>query len=125
MDERIIYLDNNATTPLHPEVIKELINSFERFGNPSSMHFFGREAIDKVDWAREQLALYGVTPGQTLYLGNDMLNDIWAAAQVGFKTVLFAGDARSLRLREDRDQTRNLSPDAVITELNQLAQLLD
>ncbi len=74
--------------------------------------------------AREQLALYGVTPGQTLYLGNDMLNDIWAAAQVGFKTVLFAGDARSLRLREDRDQTRNLSPDAVITELNQLAQLL-
>ena len=57
MDERIIYLDNNATTPLHPEVIKELIKSFERFGNPSSMHFFGREAIDKVEWAREQLAL--------------------------------------------------------------------
>jgi len=74
--------------------------------------------------AREQLALYGVTPGQTLYLGNDMLNDIWAASHVGFKTVLFAGDARSLRLRRDRDQLRNLSPDAVITELNQLARLL-
>jgi putative hydrolase of the HAD superfamily len=74
--------------------------------------------------AREQLALYGVTPGQTLYLGNDMLNDIWAAAQVGFKTVLFAGDARSLRLRRDLDQIRNLSPDAVITELNQLLRLL-
>ena len=74
--------------------------------------------------AREQLALFGVTPGQTLYLGNDMLNDIWAASQIGFKTVLFAGDARSLRLRRDRDQVRNLLPDAVITELNQLARLL-
>lgn len=56
MDERIIYLDNNATTPLHPEVIKELTKSFELFGNPSSMHFFGREAIDRVEWAREQIA---------------------------------------------------------------------
>ena len=57
MDERIIYLDNNATTPLHPEVIKELTKSFELFGNPSSMHFFGRDAIDRVEWAREQIAL--------------------------------------------------------------------
>lgn len=57
MDERIIYLDNNATTPLHPEVIKELTKSFELFGNPSSMHFFGREAVDRVEWAREQIAL--------------------------------------------------------------------
>ncbi len=73
---------------------------------------------------RKQLALCGVTPGQTLYLGNDMLNDIWAASQVGFQTVLFAGDARSLRLRRDRDRIRNLSPDAVITELNQLTRLL-
>ncbi len=57
MNERIIYLDNNATTPLHPEVIKELTNSFSLFGNPSSMHFFGREAVGRVDWAREQIAL--------------------------------------------------------------------
>ncbi len=57
MNERIIYLDNNATTPLHPEVIKELTNSFNIYGNPSSMHFFGREAISKVEWARKQVAL--------------------------------------------------------------------
>ena len=56
MNERTIYLDNNATTPLHPEVIKELTESFKLFGNPSSMHFFGREAISKVEWAREQMA---------------------------------------------------------------------
>ncbi|RKX86109.1 MAG: cysteine desulfurase NifS [Spirochaetes bacterium] len=56
MNERTIYLDNNATTPLHPEVIKELTNSFNIYGNPSSMHFFGREAIDRVDWARDKIA---------------------------------------------------------------------
>lgn len=57
MNERVIYLDNNATTPLHSEVIKELTNSFNIYGNPSSMHFFGREAINKVEWARDQVAL--------------------------------------------------------------------
>ncbi len=75
--------------------------------------------------ARKQLALLHVAPTQTLYIGNDMLNDVWAASQVGFRTVLFAGDARSLRLREDKLQTRNLSPDAVITDLNQLFDLLE
>jgi len=57
MNERIIYLDNNATTPLHPEVIKDLTDSFNIYGNPSSMHSFGREATSKVEWAREQVAL--------------------------------------------------------------------
>ncbi|MEA1910624.1 MAG: IscS subfamily cysteine desulfurase [Spirochaetota bacterium] len=57
MNERIIYLDNNATTPLHPEVLKELTNSFNIYGNPSSMHFFGREAASRVEWARGQVAL--------------------------------------------------------------------
>ena len=56
MNKRIVYLDNNATTPLHPEVIKELTESFNLFGNPSSMHFFGREAAGRVEWAREQIA---------------------------------------------------------------------
>ncbi len=70
MNERIVYLDNNATTPLHPEVIKELTNSFNRFGNPSSMHFFGREAIDRVEWAREQLALLiNSSPSEIIFTG--------------------------------------------------------
>jgi len=56
MNERIIYLDNNATTPLHHEVIKELTKSFSLYGNPSSMHAFGREAISRVEWAREQVS---------------------------------------------------------------------
>ena len=42
----------------------------------------------------------GVAPGEVLYVGNDMLNDVYAAGQVGFRTALFAGDQRSLRMRQ-------------------------
>ena len=44
MIPRRVYMDNNATTPLHPEVKKELIKAMDVFGNPSSMHQFGQAA---------------------------------------------------------------------------------
>ena len=62
----------------------------------------------------------GIPVNAALYLGNDMLNDIYPAQKVGFKTALFAGDARSLRLREDDPGCKNLSPDIIITDLIQL-----
>ncbi|MEQ8837627.1 MAG: HAD family hydrolase, partial [Lacipirellulaceae bacterium] len=66
-----------------------------------------------------------ITPAETLYVGNDMRNDIWPAAKVGFKTALFAGDERSLRLREDEpNRDQRPEPDAVVTELDQLPKLL-
>lgn len=65
-----------------------------------------------------------IPPGQTVYVGNDMLNDIYPAFRTGFQTVLFAGDTRSLRLRKDRAECRNLRADAVITELSQLADMI-
>jgi len=55
-----------------------------------------------------------------LFVGNDMLNDIFPAKRAGFKTALFAGDKRSLRLREDDPRCRTLSADIVLTDLNQL-----
>ena len=39
-----IYLDNNATTAIHPEVAEVIKESIHLFGNPSSHHSFGREA---------------------------------------------------------------------------------
>ena len=68
-------------------------------------------------------AAYDIKPQQTLYVGNDMLKDIWPASQLGFKTALFAGDLRSLRLREDDERCRGLRPDLVIEHLSQLAEL--
>jgi putative hydrolase of the HAD superfamily len=49
-----------------------------------------------------------------------MLKDIWPATRLGFKTALFAGDRRSLRLREDDERCRVLQPDLVIDQLEQL-----
>jgi len=52
-----VYLDHNASTPVHPEVIAAMLPYFgERFGNPSSVHAFGREAREGLETAREQIA---------------------------------------------------------------------
>ena len=52
-----VYLDHSATTPVRPEV-RELMDKYftERFGNPSSLHEFGQEARQGLNWAREVLA---------------------------------------------------------------------
>jgi putative hydrolase of the HAD superfamily len=84
-----------------------------RFGQAKPGLFLHRRAIDA-------LARRGIPPGQTLYVGNDMLNDVWPAAGVGFRTALFAGDARSLRLREDDWRLEGVSPDLVLTRLLEL-----
>lgn len=68
---------------------------------------------------------YDAKPEQTVYVGNDMLNDVMCAQQAGCKTVLFAGDKRSLRLREDDERCSGIQPDAVITALEQLPEILE
>ncbi len=67
---------------------------------------------------------YGIRPEQVVFVGNDMYKDLYPASKLGIKTVLFAGDKRSLRLREEIDEVNGLTPDAVITELHQLEQIL-
>jgi cysteine desulfurase len=52
-----IYLDHAATTPVRPEVLEAMMPFFgARFGNPSSMHRWGREARTALDEARERVA---------------------------------------------------------------------
>jgi cysteine desulfurase len=54
---RSVYLDHNASTPVHPEVLQAMLPYFsERFGNASSVHGFGREAREGLETAREQIA---------------------------------------------------------------------
>ena len=71
----------------------------------------GRRYVPSFELAREKLANIGLRAEDILYVGNDMLNDVWAANRCGFLTALFAGDQRSLRLREDDDQIRGIKPD--------------
>ena len=75
--------------------------------------------------AAEKLKEKEIPPASTIYIGNDMLNDILPAKTAGFQTVLFAGDRRSLRLRSDDPRCRHLKPDLVVTDLAQLIQLVN
>ncbi|MEA3412964.1 MAG: HAD family hydrolase [Pseudomonadota bacterium] len=67
---------------------------------------------------------YGIAPEETLYVGNDMLKDIWPASVTGCRTALFAGDTRSLRLRVDDDRVRGIEPDLVVDDLRQIPRCL-
>jgi cysteine desulfurase len=54
---RRVYLDHNASTPVHLEVLEAMLPYFsDRYGNPSSIHGFGRDAREGVDGARERVA---------------------------------------------------------------------
>lgn len=74
---------------------------------------------------KEKLEAKGLLPSQCLYVGNDMLNDIVPAKEEGFKTVLFAGDKRSLRTREDHVRCRGKKPDRVVTSLSQILNIIE
>ena len=74
--------------------------------------------------AAEKLYSKGIQPAAVLFVGNDMLNDIYPANAIGFQTALFAGDRRSLRLRTDDSRCANLSPELVLTDLGQLNQYM-
>jgi len=62
----------------------------------------------------------GIPIGHVLYVGNDMLKDICPAGRIGFHTVLFAGDGRSLNLQRGDERVRNVRPDMVVTDLSQI-----
>ncbi|MDD4869973.1 MAG: cysteine desulfurase NifS [Kiritimatiellae bacterium] len=64
-----VYLDNNATTQVAPEVIDAIIPFFkELWGNPSSMHYFGGQVKKYIDTAREQVAdLINAEPSEIVF----------------------------------------------------------
>lgn len=52
-----VYLDNAATTPMHPDVVAAMTEQMNAdFGNASSTHYFGRQAHAALDHARQTLA---------------------------------------------------------------------
>lgn len=67
---------------------------------------------------------HDIRPGQVLYVGNDMLNDICPAAQLGIRTALFSGDKRSLKLRKGEPRCEGVSPDLELTFMPQLLECL-
>jgi cysteine desulfurase len=66
---RNVYLDNNATTAVAPEVIEAMTPFFTTYwGNPSSMHFFGGQVGKFVEEAREKVAAFvGADPSEVVF----------------------------------------------------------
>src|SRR2546430_6592499 len=70
MPERLVYLDNAATTPVRPEVLEAVLPYLgrEAFGNPSSAHRFGRAARAGIEEAKRTIAeALGAEPGQVIF----------------------------------------------------------
>ena len=69
MSKRVVYLDNNATTRVAPEVVEAMEPYFhDLYGNPSSMHTFGGQVRKAVERAREQVAaLLGADPSEIVF----------------------------------------------------------
>src|SRR5437899_11372367 len=67
---RKIYLDHSATTPVDPRVVEAMMPFLtEKFGNASSVHFFGQEARAAVDRARREVAaLVGARPNEIVFV---------------------------------------------------------
>lgn len=65
-----IYLDNNATTPVRPEVLTAMLPYFsEQFGNPSSVHWAGRQVSGAMEKARTQVAtLINAAPAEIVFV---------------------------------------------------------
>lgn len=66
---KTVYLDNNATTKVAPEVLEAMLPYFsDLYGNPSSMHSFGGQVAKEVREAREKVAaLIGATPDEIIF----------------------------------------------------------
>jgi cysteine desulfurase len=77
---RRVYLDHNASTPVHPEVLAEMLPYFsEIYGNPSSIHGFGREAREGMDLARERVAKFlRVSPPEIVFTSGGTESDNFA-----------------------------------------------
>ncbi len=75
-----VYLDNSATTALDKEVLEQMIPYFtDTFGNPSSLHNYGRKALKAVDESREIIAkCIGAKANEIYFTSGGSESDNWA-----------------------------------------------
>jgi len=81
-----IYLDNSATTYLDPKVLDKMMPYFtEKFGNPSSQHSYGQEAMHAVDRARTQVAkVLKCKDNEVYFTSGGSESDNWAVKGLAY-----------------------------------------
>ena len=84
---RKVYLDHNATTPVHPEVRKSIepyLN--DQFGNPSSIHWAGRDVRKGVEDARQEIAsFFGCQPLEVVFTSSGTESDNLAVKGIAYR----------------------------------------
>lgn len=107
-----IYLDHAATTPMHPEVIETMSRLMgEVFGNPSSIHSFGREAKKLVDSTRRKIATaIGSAPQEIVFT---------SGGTEGNNTAIFSA-VRSMKDKGNHIITTQIEHQAVLNVCRQL-----
>jgi len=74
--------------------------------------------------AVEPLLAQGLEPGQVLHVGSRLTQDILPARRLGLRTALFAGDKASLQANPEQLKEAAYRPDVLLTELNQLTEVV-
>lgn len=97
----------------HPEL---LVWSYQEMTAKPSPQLF--------ELMNSQLAQIGIHPAEVVYVGNDTRKDIMPASTAGWRTILFAGDSRSLRMHRDDPTVAAVQPDMVINDIRQLLQII-
>ena len=110
-----VYLDHNATTPIHAEVAAAMVPVLERvFGNPSSSHAFGRAARRVVDQGREQVAAL---------LGCRSREIVFTSGGTEANNLALQGIAFALRDQGDHLITTEVEHPAVLEVMSHLERL--
>jgi len=95
-----IYFDHSATTPVDKRVLEVMLPYFsEKFGNPSSVHSFGQEAMKAVDEARQKAADFlGCAPEEIIFTsGATEADNLAILGTVNFVTPSFSSDKSGLK----------------------------
>ena len=126
-----IYLDNAATTPVRREVLEAMIPYFtDRYGNPSSIHAFGREVRRDIDLARERVAAaIGASPEEIVFTAGGseadnmaikgaalaVLETAESMKGLGFEVTVVGVDADGLV--DPEDVRRAIRPDTFLVSI--------
>lgn len=83
---KIIYMDNAATTKVHPDVLKEMLPYLkENYGNPSSIYSLGQESRKAIEIARDKVAkALGANSKEIFFTSGGSESDNWAIKGIAF-----------------------------------------
>jgi cysteine desulfurase len=109
-----IYLDNNASTPVRPEVLEAMLPYFgEKHGNASSVHAYGQESRGAIEEARSTVAAFlNAAPGEIVFTSGGTESD----------NLAVIGTARALRSKGRHVVTTAIEHDAVRHAVDALEQ---